>query len=64
MTEFITMRSELAMSSEFVDVKVGPLAIMGYLRKLSKVLYFPLNLSYFVICLIVEFCKLLFIHTL
>ena len=29
-----------------------------------KVFYFPLNLSYFVVCLIVKFSKLLFIRTL
>lgn len=42
--EFATMRSELAtMSFEFVDVKQDLSVIMGYLRKLTKVCYFPLN---------------------
>ena len=65
MIEFATMRSQLGtMSSEFADVKHDLSAIMRYLRELSKVFYFPLNLSYFVVWLIVEFSKLLFIRIL
>lgn len=54
MTKFATMRLELAtMSSEFANVKQDLSPIMGYLQEMKKVRYFPLNLCYFVVCLIV-----------
>lgn len=52
------------MSSEFANVKQDLSPIMGYLQEMKKVRYFPLNLCYFVVCLIVQFSKLLFIRML
>lgn len=43
--------------SEFTDVRQNLSAIVAYLRELTNVCYFPLYLSYLLVCIKILFAK-------
>lgn len=64
-SEFATMKSEFTIVRlEFADVKQNLSITMACLKELTKVRYFPLYLSYLIVCIKILFAKIFFTHML